>query len=783
VRKIIFRLVDIVQRHAWPVLAATALITVVMGFFAARIQANPDMANLIPKDSRVNRLLEKYGVGGNDTDYLIVMTEAPDLFRLENLALLDRAYRRIEKVPTVSPGITPFNFISFSKEGARLAVGPMAPGRAAPSTPEALSEFKKKISTDPVARNTVISADGTSLCAIFPVELQTDYGPVLSAVNEILRPLKAKMDVRIGGMLPYSLAVSSHLYSDLPVFLLVALFIILVSYYLSFRTLRAVVLPILVVVLGAVWSTGFMSILGFKLTIFNAMIPPLVLILGSSYSLHVLNQYYREAKVSGEGGFWLADAVQRVNMTIFLASATTIFGFGSLLTASLRQLREFGVATSIGILFCALLALFFLPAALSLLAPPNASQRDRVLKGAITHGMGRLGLFIVRRRTVFLVAAAAIAVLFSLGVRHIRYETNYMSYLRKSETAVRDNRRVIEKFGGFVSVNFSIDAPGRKPGYFLDPGVLRGISRFEDRLSADKDIPAFSSFTSYLRRMNDVMTGSDEVPAARPLMLLLSRYFTALSSTPAGASLTGTLMNGDYSRYTIQMRVYDSQDKSFAFEEHLKQILSRVQVAAGETLPAGLKGEFWGPTISILYLSDVLKKDQFTAILTSALLVFLISALVFRSGKLGLIVLAPVACGIMLDFILMWLFAIPLDVVTITFTSVAIGIGVDNAMHFTLWYRRQRTIFPLDPERAIEHTMKIAGRPMFLTTMATTAGLLVFLFSAFSPVVYFGILISISLLTTTASSLVLLPVLLYYAARREIRKGAGLPERVIAAGG
>ncbi len=770
------------QRHAWPVLAATALVTVVLGYFAARIQANPDMANLIPQDARVTRLLEKYGDKGNDTDYLIVMTEAPDLFSVEKLGLLDEAYRRIEKIPTVSAGITPFNFIAFSKNGRRLAIGPMADGRAAPSTQEAVTKFRDKISTDPIARNTVISADGTSLCAIFPVKLQTDYSGVLSAAEGILGPLREKMDMRIGGMLPYSRAVASHLYSDLPVFLLVALAIILVSYYLSFQTLRAVALPILVVVLGAVWSTGVMSILGFKLTIFNVMIPPLVLILGSSYSLHVLNQYYREAKVSGEGRFWIADAVQKVNMTIFLASSTTIFGFGSLLTASLRQLREFGVATSIGIGFCALLALFFLPAALSLLAPPSAKQRDRVLKGAITHGMERLGLFIIRYRIAILIGAACIAGLFVFGVRFIRYETNYMSYLRKAEKVVEDNRRVIEKFGGFVSVNFSIDAPGQKPGYFLDPEVLRGISRFEDRLAADKDIPSISSFTAYLRRMSAVMTGSSEVPTARPLMILLSRYFTALSSSPAGASVTGSLMNKDYSRYTIEMRLYDSEKINFAFEEHLKEILTRVQKVADETLPKELKGEFWGPTISILYLSDVLKKDQFTSIVTSGLLVFLISALVFRSFKLGVIVLAPVACGIMLDFILMWIFSIPLDVVTITFTSVAIGIGVDNAMHFTIWYRRQRRIFPMDAEKTIEHTMKIAGRPMFLTTLAIMAALLVFVFSAFSPVLYFGILISIALLTTTVCALVLLPVLLYYTARREIRKAAAVPEQAAAGG-
>jgi hypothetical protein len=177
--------------------------------------------------------------------------------------------------------------------------------------------------------------------------------------------------------------------------------------------------------------------------------------------------------------------------------------------------------------------------------------------------------------------------------------------------------------------------------------------------------------------------------------------------------------------------------------------------------------------------------NQLSSILLSAVLVFLVSALVLRSVRYGLAVLAPLAVGIMLNFILMAVFSIPLDAVTITFASIAIGIGVDNAIHFTIQYRRQREIWPGEPEKVIEHTLRVAGRPMVLTTLSIMCALLVFVFSAFRPIVYFGVLVSLSLATTTAGALILLPSLLYTGSLHDVRKARRTerPARRTAGGG
>jgi predicted RND superfamily exporter protein len=772
VNKIVHRLVDFTQHHAWPVIGAVAAITVVLAFFALRLEVDADLVNIIPDNSAVKRLAEKYGTVNSSDSHALLIFMSPDLFTARKIALVMDACSKVEAVEYVKSGITPFNFLAFENRGGRLVIGTTAPGGRSPATDEEARALRERLMADPQARNLVISSDGAALCAIYAVESIKNRTPILEDIEAAVAPLGGEVDVRIVGSMPFNRAMMKHLYADLPVFLGLALVLILVSYYLSFRTARSLILPVLVVVLGAVWTVGTMTLLGLKLTVVSVITPPLVLILGSSYSLHVLNQYYREARVSGSDKKWIVDSVTHINTTIFLAAITTVFGFVSLLPASLRQLREFGVAMAIGIAYCGVLALMFLPAVLSLLKPPTAGQRDRVLEGFLARSLGRLTTAVTRGRWIVFAVSLLIAAGFAIAQRSVRFETNFYKYLRHTEPAVVNNNLLIEKFTGYESLYLTLSAPDDRPGYFLDPAVLAAVSRYETALAADADVKYLSSFAAYLRGMNRAMTGASEVPSTRPLVLLLSKYFAAISSTPIGASLTGTLVNRDFSRYTILLHVWDHETLDLAFESSLASIMPRLKALGAGALPEGITAEYWGSTITILSTSTILMRNQVSSILLSAVLVFLVSAVVLRSVRHGLLVLAPLAVGIMMNFIIMALFSIPLDAVTICFASIAIGIGVDNAIHLTIQFRRQRQIWPGEPQKVIEHTLKVAGRPMVLTSLSITCALLVFVFSAFRPIFYFGVLISLSLVNTTAGALTLLPSLLYAGLRADERKAA-----------
>ncbi len=390
----------------------------------------------------------------------------------------------------------------------------------------------------------------------------------------------------------------------------------------------------------------------------------------------------------------------------------------------------------------------------------------------------RLATWVTRWRWPIVAASLLTVAGFTLALTNIRYQTDFMKYFRYREPAVENYQILLDSFTGFETVYLTLNAPPGATNYFQDPTVLATVARLEERIRSDPDVKYMLSFNGFLRNMNQAISGSTDIPQSRVPILLLSRYVAALSATEVGKPIAGNLVSPDYTRYTIQFHVWDHVHHSLAFEDQMAIILPRIKAMVQESLPPEVKGEFWGGTMTVLSTSAILTRNQLSSIVSSAILVFLIATLIFRSLRYGLVVLIPMAVGLMLDFIFMGIFSIRLDVVTITFASIAIGIGVDNAIHLVVWYRRLRLVHPTDPLATIQQTMKIAGRPMILTTVSIATALLVFLFSAFKPVLYFGILIAMSLVLTTAASLIVLPVFLYFGATRGQRSApAARPDR------
>ena len=260
--------------------------------------------------------------------------------------------------------------------------------------------------------------------------------------------------------------------------------------------------------------------------------------------------------------------------------------------------------------------------------------------------------------------------------------------------------------------------------------------------------------------MNQTMTGFYEIPQRRAPILLLSRLFTTMKASTSGEIFAGALVNDDFTRLTFALRIFNGDERSPLDEIGVNDFIDRLKLQITESLAPEINPVIWGDSLAFLYISEILSRDQIVSVIVSVLLIFLITAFAFWSVKYGLLALIPMVTGIMLNFILMSLFRIPFDVVTVMFSSIAIGVGIDDSIHLIIQYRRQQKIFHDDREKIITHTLKIAGRPILLTSISLIAGLLVLVFSSFMPIAYFGFLVSLALFTTTIGALIILPAIL-----------------------
>jgi len=366
---------------------------------------------------------------------------------------------------------------------------------------------------------------------------------------------------------------------------------------------------------------------------------------------------------------------------------------------------------------------------------------------------------VAKWRVVVLAFLLLIVVGFALVVGQLRYDTNYVGYFRSREPAVEDTRFVIRKFGGYVSVRLTVSAPNGEKGYFLRPEALRPVAELESRLMENPDVSYVSSFTSYLAAYNRALDGEQGVPTERAPILAFGRLFRGAMSSALARDFLGEMADTDFTRLTLVVRTYDSRRGDLMYEKSLGEFAVEAQELALRTVGPELKPVVWGPTMVAVEVSQRLAESQISSSLISAALILLLTAVSFRSIKYGLYTVIPTVAGILLSFIVMVAFAIPLDIVTVMFTSVALGLGVDSSIHVLVKYREQRRTSS-DAQVVLRNTLRTAGRPIVHTGASLVAGLLVLLASGFLPIAFFGLLLSLAIVTTAAGSLVFLPAIL-----------------------
>ena len=755
------RIIGFSARHARWVVMATFVLTLLFAWFALKVRINPDFTSLLPRNAEVNALLEKYGGGAPPADLLLFAATAAapagDIFSADTLAAYSDAVSAIGALPGVRSVVSPFNLMSFGRESGRIVLRPMSPGAAAPA-PDAIEVFRARLQAARYAGNLVVSSDATMLISYFETERMASFRPFMSRVDAIATTARSRgLIPYVTGTIPLSVRTEFHLSHDASRLLALAALIILLSYFAGFRSLRAVVLPLLSVLFGTLWTVGFMGIMGFSLSLITIVAPPLILIFGNEYNIFTTSEYLRLAREEAAAPGWIERASRNVATPIMMAFLSTLVGFLSLLTTSISQTREFAITASFGSLACAFLALFFLPAMYALMRPPVV--RTHKPGGVFERLMRAVAAFSCRFPAVVLGLLAATVLLFAVTQRFLIFNTDPASYFPQSDPVLRDMAGIYSRAGGFEQVSVSFDAPGDAPGYFLTADVLSRVEAVERKLREIPDISYGVSLPDLLRDVNRAATGQDALPTNRAVVSMFSRLLSAAGGSSPSGSILANLTNRDFTRLTLSFRILNSTTGHYMDEARFRSLIAAIQKTLDEN-PIGAHPVIWSDLLRNLAFADSLRRSLILSMAISVLSILALTIFVFRSPLFGLYPMVPLIAGLLLNFALMALTRIPLDMTTIMVSNIAIGVGVDGAIYLVIRSRRQLRLSPADPALALGNTLVIMGQPVLLSSLSIALGLLVFATAAFRPIVYFGMLVLFTLLATTLGTLVTLPTLL-----------------------
>jgi uncharacterized protein len=753
-RFIMSRIIGTIQKHAKMTIIIVIILTIGLTLAAIGLRFNADYTALLPPaeaNFQIPVEAEKDPLYSSDH---VVMVQSDDLFSPELLSSISEALDKMAGHPAVGSSFSAFDFITIEKRGTRLATVPMSPHTSVDSwTKEEAGLFKTRLLQDEMVKNLLVSEDGRSLVFVFTVNPNNPNA--LTDFEEIWRPIRSQASVYVSGGATINERVMTYLTKDLTTLLVLCFVVILVIYYLSFRAKRAMFIPFSLSFIGILWTFGIMALLDYSMTIINVITPCLVLTLGSSYSIHVLTEYFQSYRDGHED--YVRIAVLKISKTIFLACITDVIGFLSLLTAQTDAFKEFGISVSIGISICAILSVTYLPAVLTVTIAPQLHQMNVYKNGFIARISNRIARSIVRRWPYFLIIFGLVIIGFFSTKDHIGLDANYMSYLPKKDVLVTDSKQLTKSLKGTNNHYITLDAPQQQKGYFYQPDIIKQVYDYELLIAQNSpDVSHIISFPAYVGFMNGVSSGVTEIPDTPGIILLLSRYLKLITTQLDNPSIN-MLLNEDGSRMTITLRVFDSEENDFqtvASANRVNEVLTLYQAA----LPSEITMTIWGEGKDAIRFSNIIMADQRRSTLVSFLLVFAVTVIAFRSFKQGLFSIIPILVGIMANYMFMFFTGIPFDMVTVGFTSVTIGVGIDNALHFLIRYNNKRKFNRFVNVRVhLQQTIKETGRPILLTTLSIVSGLAMLSFGSYTPIRYFGLLVSISLINTMLATLFILP--------------------------
>ncbi|MGH9836386.1 MAG: efflux RND transporter permease subunit, partial [Blastocatellia bacterium] len=713
-----------------------------LGFVEKGSQARTDFENA----------RKKFGAD----DYLVVAVACDDVFAPANLARLRNLHERIEKTKGVAEVLSLANApCARSVDGVITAVKLMPDARAGDlenggvAEEITLEEARRVATSDRLYVGNLVSAD--SRTAAFNILLKSDL-PTTTRHVITKQIYDLTNDAGFNGAWfagdPFSQwRATKAIKHDLILFLPLTLLLIALVLWLSFRSLVAVVLPLLTVGIGLVWLFGLMAYFNAHFTILALMLPTLMLAIGCSYMVHVLNQIgiVCEKRLGIGKAELLEEAMRFINLPVIVSALTIIAGFLSLVFTHIPAIRTTGVYAATGAALTMILSLTFIPAALMLLG-----ERAITFRLGLTGRMVRLleatGRWATSQQTLLYALTAIIVVVSVIGVRRIVIDIDYFHFFKPNSETTVGLAEISRRLSGAVS--FEIIVEGKQAGAIERPETLERIAELQNFAEKQKDasgqgIDRALSVVDFVRHLNRAFHDNDQrhysIPSDEDVIreLFSDRDHLRSFLTPDGRT----------ARILIRSNLSGSQAMAGAIRE--------VEKKGRELLP-DFRVLVTGTFVLLNRTSDQIAGEQKQSITIALVTIFLMLSMLFRSLRVGLTALVPNLIPVLFFFGFMGWRGIELNLTTSLVASLVLGLAVDNAVQFVVRFRRvQSETASLND--AIIQSMRLSGRPIIYANIALAATFAIFAFSNFAPIASFGLLSAVTIIGCLIEDLVLLP--------------------------
>ena len=746
-------LIRFILARRYYILVGIGAITLFLGFFAVRIQSTQNPEHLIFQNDPEYPLLKAFFEEFGYDEILVAAYSADDILRNENIESIRTITREVQDLPAVDRVISLANAEDLTTSNGSLEIVPLL--GPSPLTEEDRKRLRHRLETNPMYKDLLVSRDERSV--LFDITLKSDItnderNRTIQSIERIFAETCDGNSYYLTGA-PYGRnELFQCMRRDFSTLLPLGILLLVLSMYLVFRNYLSVLLPFVAISIAVVWTVGCMYWMASQLNFLSVLIPTILFIIGTSDCIHILSQYQDcryDCRTKREALF---ETIRLMILPCFLTTLTTMVGFSSLAISRIEPIRHFGLYSAIGIGFGYILAITLIPIGFSVgdtrSFSLNRPSSELFLK--LLTSINKLDR--THKAAIVLVSVLALS-LGLYGTTKIQLETDLGRFFGNDFKGYSDILYIEKEFGGVAPLYAVIDT--QTEDGLKDPELLRAIDRFSDYLRQQDGVDKVITASDLIKHMNYRFHDSDPAYEIIPDDRKQIAELLLMASLSDDGDMLSRFFDDTYSKTSIGIRY---RHRELSRIDGLNKVI-RSYLRSDSHFQEPTRSYATGTTILFANTMVPILDGLYQSLFVASIAIFLLMILLFRSFKVALISMVPNLVPILLTLGTMGLLDIRLNIATAPVAAIALGIAIDDTIHFLVRFRREFDN-GRNYSKAIENTLRSVGKPILVTTIVLTAGFCIFLFSNFQPTQNLGVLISFAVVSAVFADLIVLPVLL-----------------------
>jgi uncharacterized protein len=770
------RLGAFVIKHRLPLLILLCAATALMSFYASKVTLSYEFAKAIPTDNQKYKdykaFREKFGDDGN---VLVVGIQSDKLFELNTFKKYAELQQQLKVVKNVDDVLSIPSAITLVKDSIteKLNAVKIFPDHI--DSQEVLDSAKSVFLNLPFYQSLLYNPATNSYLMGVRINKDSLSSPrrtsIVKDITEVVRNFDSSTGLTsyLSGLPLIRTVVADRLQKEMRFFLIGSLVLSALILLLFFRSFSTMILSLLVVILGVIWSLGVLHLCGYKISLLTALTPPLVVVIGVPNCIYFINKYHTSYLAGGNKNQSLVDMVSKMGIVTLFCNITAAIGFAVFAFTKSAVLQEFGVVAGISIMLIFVISFILLPSALSYLPAPNTRQMKYLNNRWITGFLSWIESKVMNYKKIVYGVTAVIVIISVIGISKLNTVAFIVDDLPKTDKIYTDLKFFERNFKGVMPLEIVVDTKKRNGLSGMRAlAVFEKVDSLSQFIAGQKEMSRPLSIAEGLKFAKQAFYEGDSTNYLLPNTFdgaFVGEYLRPNKSDSGKKSNFTRMLSSfmDTTRQTTRISV----SMADVGTKQLPLILHDIDKRAQQLFDTNTyKVQLTGTSITFLEGSSFIINGLKESIFWAFLLISVCMLYLFRSARILICSLIPNVVPLVITAGIMGWAGVPLKPSTVLIFSVALGIAIDITIRFLVNYKQELPQHGNNIEATVKDTIKHTGLSIVYTSLVLIAGFVIFCFSSFGGTFALGWLTSVTLLVATFTNLILLPVLLLDTAKK-----------------